>query len=202
MDSRPALPLFSKRKWSAGKLQALVSLIIRLQLHTPNHRKRELRKTREKAEKTQETEDGKKHEKKARGWLERGRTERKRTRGKFWSINQQHLVLLPPLSSSWTEKTGQRARKGKSKTEKREKKKEGENRDRTQINRGKTQKKTGELEKTETERSIGQPTHKHQSCLGLHHLLNRRTQRKTESMDEERANTVERERDQRRWRNP
>jgi hypothetical protein len=29
----------------------LVSLIIRLQLHTPNHRKRELRKTREKAEK-------------------------------------------------------------------------------------------------------------------------------------------------------
>jgi hypothetical protein len=56
------------------------------------------------------------------------------------------------------------------------------------------QKKTGELEKTETERSVGQPTHKHQSCLGLHHLLNRRTQRKTESTDEERANTVERER--------
>jgi hypothetical protein len=41
------------------------------------------------------------------------------------------------------------------------------------------QKKTGELEKTETERSVGQPTHKHQPCLELHHLLNRRTQRKT-----------------------
>jgi len=40
-DSRPALPLFSKRKWSAGKRQALVSLIIRLQLHTLNDRKRE-----------------------------------------------------------------------------------------------------------------------------------------------------------------
>jgi hypothetical protein len=25
--------------------------------------------------------------------------ERNRTRGNFWSINQQHLVLLPPLSS-------------------------------------------------------------------------------------------------------
>jgi len=34
------------------------------------------------------------------GVRERGRTERNRTRGKFWSINQQHLVLLPPWSSS------------------------------------------------------------------------------------------------------
>jgi len=34
------------------------------------------------------------------GVRERGGTERNRTRGKFWSINQQHLVLLPPLSSS------------------------------------------------------------------------------------------------------
>jgi len=48
---------------------------------------------------------------KNRGWWERGRTERNRSRGKFWSINQQHLVLLPPLSSSWTEKTGQNTKK-------------------------------------------------------------------------------------------
>jgi hypothetical protein len=52
---------------------------------------------------------------KNRGWLERGRTERNRTRGKFLSINQQHLVLLPPLSSSWTEKTGQRTKKRRKK---------------------------------------------------------------------------------------
>jgi hypothetical protein len=37
-----------------------------------------------------------KEEKTAEG----GERERNRTRGKFWSINQQHLALLPPLSSS------------------------------------------------------------------------------------------------------
>jgi hypothetical protein len=43
-------------------------LIIRLQLHTPNHRKRELRKTREKAKKTrrQRTNEQKKPEEKTR----------------------------------------------------------------------------------------------------------------------------------------
>jgi len=39
---------------------------------------------------------------------ERRKTPRKtkeQNEGRFWSINQQHLVLLPPSSSSWTEKT-------------------------------------------------------------------------------------------------
>jgi hypothetical protein len=64
-------------------LQALVSLIIHLQLHTPNHQKRELRKTREKAEKTQETEDGKKHEKKGQRLVRERKDGEKENQGKI-----------------------------------------------------------------------------------------------------------------------
>ena len=42
-------------------------------------------------------------------------------------------------------------------------------------NAEKNQGTTGEANETETERSIGQPTHEHQPCLGLHRSLNRRT---------------------------
>jgi hypothetical protein len=45
------LPLLSKRKWSAEKLQALVSLIIHLQLHTPNHQGGERKKPSEQKKK-------------------------------------------------------------------------------------------------------------------------------------------------------
>jgi len=42
-------------------------------------------------------------------------------------------------------------------------------------NAEKNQGTTGEANETETERSIGQPTHEHQPCLGLRRSLNRRT---------------------------
>jgi len=81
---------------------------------------------------------------KNRGWWERGRTERNRSRGKFWSINQQHLVLLPPLSSSWTEKTGQNTKKRRRKKAELRLNREGDGR---RKQRGKTQ--GGERRRTE-----------------------------------------------------
>jgi hypothetical protein len=53
--------------------------------------------------------------------------------------------------------------------------------EKAEKNRG----RTGEANETETERSIGQPTHEHQPCLGLHRPLNRRT---TSGEDDEQGN--------------
>jgi hypothetical protein len=52
-------------------------------------------------------------------------------------------------------------------------------------NAEKNQGTTGEANETETEISIGQPTHEHQPCLGLHRSLNRRT---TSGEDDEQRN--------------
>jgi hypothetical protein len=52
---------------------------------------------------------------------------------------------------------------------------QGKHKNKRGENAEKNQGTTGEANETETERSIGQPTHKHQPCIGLHRPLNRRT---------------------------